>query len=71
MVTTNQDGGEGEMDLEAKLQQAWSGMLSSQQSAATFLAESQKKDMGGNLGQVAFFNNKLVSSRPVIKVIFF
>ncbi len=50
MVTTNQDGGEGEMDLEAKLSEAWTGMLSSQQSAATFLSESQKKDMGGNLG---------------------
>jgi len=36
-------------------------MLAQQQSAAQFLEESQKKDMGGDRGQVAFFNNRLVS----------
>ena len=59
MVTTNQDG--DEMDLEATLLTAWTSMMKTQASAATFLEESQKKDMGGQLGQVAFFNHKLVS----------
>lgn len=48
MVTTNQDG--DEMDLEATLLTAWTSMMKTQASAATFLEESQKKDMGGELG---------------------
>lgn len=38
-------------------------MLASQQSASAFISESQKKDLGGAHGQVAFFNNKLDINR--------
>lgn len=60
MVMNNQEA--GEVDLEQRLLTAWQAMLGQQQSAAAFIEESQKKDMGGDHGQVAFFNNKLVSS---------
>ena len=61
MVTTNDQ--EGEVDLEQRLSGEWQNMLSSQQAAAEFLSTSQKKPLGGDQGQVAFFNNKLVSRK--------
>ena len=61
MVTTNDQ--EGEVDLEQRLSGEWQNMLSSQQAAAEFLSSSQKKPLGGDQGQVAFFNNKLVSRK--------
>ena len=60
MVTNNQ--GENEVDLEQRLSSAWQSMLASQESAAAFIRESKRKDLGGQKGQVAFFNNKLVSA---------
>ena len=63
MVTTGQEGGENEVDLEQRLSEAWQGMIQTeQQASAAFLASSQKKPLGGELGQVAFFNDKLVST---------
>ena len=59
MVTTGNQ--EGEVDLEQRLSVEWQNMLASQQAAAEFLSTSQKKPLGGDGGQVAFFNNKLVS----------
>ena len=59
MVTTNNQ--EGEVDLEQRLSGEWQGMLTQQQAAAEFLSTSQKKPLGGDVGQLAFFNNKLVS----------
>jgi len=61
MVTTNDQ--EGEVDLEQRLSGEWQNMLSSQQAAAEFLSSSQKKPLGGDQGQVAFFNNKLDINR--------
>ena len=63
MVTTGQEGGENEVDLEQRLSEAWQGMIQTeQQASAAFLESSQKKPLGGELGQVAFFNDKLVST---------
>ena len=52
---------EGEVDLEQRLNQEWQTMLTQQSAAADFVSASQRKPFGGETGQVAFFNNKLVS----------
>lgn len=45
------DGHEaGDVNLEARLSEAWHSLLSSQESAAAFISESKKKDLGGALG---------------------
>ena len=58
MVEVDQDG---EVDLEQRLSVAWQGMLGQQEAAAGFIAESHRKEFGGDAGQIAFFNNRLVS----------
>ena len=58
MVEVDQDG---EVDLEQRLSAAWQGMLGQQEAAAGFIAESHRKEFGGDAGQIAFFNNRLVS----------
>ena len=62
MVSSNQDGAD-EVDLEQRLTDAWQNMLGSQQAARTFIAESSKRPLGeeNDGGQIAFFNNRLVS----------
>lgn len=58
MVEVDQDG---EVDLEQRLSVAWQSMLGQQEAAAGFIAESHRKEFGGDAGQIAFFNNRLVS----------
>ena len=58
MVEVDQDG---DVDLEQRLSAAWQGMLGQQEAAAGFIAESHRKEFGGDAGQIAFFNNRLVS----------
>ena len=50
-----------EANLEERLDAEWNTMMQNQSSAAQFLSESNRKDLGADLGQIAFFNNKLVS----------
>jgi hypothetical protein len=59
MVTKNSEA--DDVNLEQSLSEAWQSMLARQHEAANFLTESQKKNIGGDSGQLAFFNNKLVS----------
>ena len=58
MVEVDQDG---DVDLEQRLSVAWQSMLGQQEAAAGFIAESHRKEFGGDAGQIAFFNNRLVS----------
>lgn len=63
MVDFLNNAGEGEdVDLEQTINDAWKQMLTSQTAATVFINESQKKAIGGENGQLSFFNNKLVSS---------
>ena len=61
MVTINNNQEGEDVDLEQRLTAEWQTMLTGQQAAAEFIGASQKKALGGENGQVAFFNNKLVS----------
>ena len=58
---TENVGGAEDANLEETLTEAWTAMLASQQAVTAFCNESRQKPIGGENGQRAFFNSKLVS----------